>query len=221
MAYIYRHIRLDKNEPFYIGIGSDVEGKYKRANRKTYRSLLWNRITRKTDYRVEILEDDLTWEEAQNKEIWWINFYGRIDLNTGPLSNLTDGGDGMLGHKPTKETLEKLSIVRKGRCFRMAGWRMTDEHKEKLRQARIGKEPGNKGEKMNEEQRKKISDSRKGCISEKRKPILCVETGEVFPSIEHAERDPRFYIGGVGKVLSGRRKHLKGLHFIYYELPVQ
>ena len=92
---------------------------------------MWNRITRKTDYRVEILEDDLTWEEAQNKEIWWINFYGRIDLNTGPLSNLTDGGDGMLGHKPTKETLEKLSIVRKGRCFRMAGWRMTDEHKEK------------------------------------------------------------------------------------------
>lgn len=23
MAYLYRHIRLDKNEPFYIGIGSD------------------------------------------------------------------------------------------------------------------------------------------------------------------------------------------------------
>jgi hypothetical protein len=22
MAYVYRHIRLDKNEPFYIGIGS-------------------------------------------------------------------------------------------------------------------------------------------------------------------------------------------------------
>ena len=139
----------------------------------------------------------------------------------GTLSNLTDGGDGMLGHKPTKETLEKLSIVRKGRCFRPAGWKMTNEHKEKLRQARIGKEPGNKGKNMNEEQRKKISDSRKGHISEKRKPILCVETGEIFSSIEHAERDPRFYIGGIGKVLSGRRKHLKGLHFIYYELPVQ
>ena len=24
MAYVYRHIRLDKNEPFYIGIGSDA-----------------------------------------------------------------------------------------------------------------------------------------------------------------------------------------------------
>ena len=30
MAYLYRHIRLDKNEPFYIGIGSDTN--FKRAN---------------------------------------------------------------------------------------------------------------------------------------------------------------------------------------------
>ena len=22
MAYVYRHIRLDKNEPFYIGVGT-------------------------------------------------------------------------------------------------------------------------------------------------------------------------------------------------------
>lgn len=28
MAYVYRHIRLDKNEPFYIGIGKDEGGKY-------------------------------------------------------------------------------------------------------------------------------------------------------------------------------------------------
>jgi len=25
MAYVYRHIRLDKNEPFYIGISNDVK----------------------------------------------------------------------------------------------------------------------------------------------------------------------------------------------------
>jgi hypothetical protein len=29
MAYLYRHIRHDKNEPFYIGIGSD--NNYKRS----------------------------------------------------------------------------------------------------------------------------------------------------------------------------------------------
>lgn len=35
MAYLYRHIRLDRKEPFYIGIGEDLpknESKYKRAN---------------------------------------------------------------------------------------------------------------------------------------------------------------------------------------------
>jgi hypothetical protein len=34
MAYLYRYIRLDKNKPFYIGIGSDNKGQYKRAYNK-------------------------------------------------------------------------------------------------------------------------------------------------------------------------------------------
>lgn len=32
--YLYRHIRLDKNEPFYIGIGSEKFG-FNRAISKT------------------------------------------------------------------------------------------------------------------------------------------------------------------------------------------
>ena len=38
MAYLYRHIRLDNNEVFYIGIGSDSEGYYKRAKSHKYRN---------------------------------------------------------------------------------------------------------------------------------------------------------------------------------------
>lgn len=32
--YLYRHIRLDKNEPFYIGIGTKIvkTSEYRRAN---------------------------------------------------------------------------------------------------------------------------------------------------------------------------------------------
>lgn len=67
MAYIYRHIRLDKNVPFYIGIGSDDEGFYLRAFRKG-RNAHWNNIVKKTDYLVEIILDDLSWEEACVKE---------------------------------------------------------------------------------------------------------------------------------------------------------
>ena len=67
MAYVYRHIRLDKNEPFYIGIGSDAT--YQRANSKKGRNKIWNDIVSKTDYEVEILCDKLNWENACIKEI--------------------------------------------------------------------------------------------------------------------------------------------------------
>ena len=42
MAYVYKHIRLDNNTVFYIGIGSDK--KYKRAHSKCDRNLHWKRI---------------------------------------------------------------------------------------------------------------------------------------------------------------------------------
>ena len=73
MAYVYRHIRIDKNEPFYIGIGSDMT--YKRAREKSRRSNLWNKIIAKSDYHVEILLDDITFDEAKLKEIEFIKLY--------------------------------------------------------------------------------------------------------------------------------------------------
>lgn len=38
MAYLYRHIRLDKNEPFYIGIGSNKARCYTKKTRNKH----WN-----------------------------------------------------------------------------------------------------------------------------------------------------------------------------------
>ena len=114
MAYVYRHIRLDKNEPFYIGIGGETDGKYKRAYQSRSRNNIWKNIVNKTEYKVEILFDDLTWEEACQKEIELIALYGRKDLNKGTLSNLTDGGDGTLGIIQSEETKRKKSEFMKG-----------------------------------------------------------------------------------------------------------
>ena len=71
MAYVYRHIRIDKNEPFYIGISSGDD--YSRANSKKNRNTHWHNIVNKTDYKVEIMLDDLTIEEACKKEIEFIS----------------------------------------------------------------------------------------------------------------------------------------------------
>ena len=144
MSIVYRHIRLDENEPFYIGIGKTII----RANSHYKRSKLWKRIVNKYGYNVEILFEDLTWEQACEKEKEFITLYGRKDLNTGTLVNLTEGGEGSVGYKHTKESLLKISNTSKGRIKspeQIEKWKKSMnfskslETKEKLRQSLIGK----------------------------------------------------------------------------------
>ena len=54
MAYLYRHIRLDKNEPFYIGVSLSNDEKYTRAYDKKGRTNFWKNIA-KLGYEVDIL----------------------------------------------------------------------------------------------------------------------------------------------------------------------
>jgi hypothetical protein len=136
MAYLYRHVRLDKNEPFYIGIGSDAGY---RAKDKKKRNKIWKGIVEKTDYNIEILLDDLTWEQACEKEKEFINIYGRICNNSGCLSNLSLGGEGYLD--PPKDVRKKISNAKLGNKNPMFGKEITIEHRNKLKESRKGKTP--------------------------------------------------------------------------------
>lgn len=98
--YLYRHIRLDKNEPFYIGVGTKDGNKYsrktteyKRAFVKFTRNKYWKSIVNKTLYDVEIVIESNNKEFIKKKEIEFIKLYGRKDINTGVLANMTNGGD--------------------------------------------------------------------------------------------------------------------------------
>ena len=128
---MYRHIRKDKNEVFYIGIGSDKD--YKRAFINKKRSKFWEAIINKTDYEVEIMLDNLTWDEACEKEKEFIKLYGRKDLKNGTLVNLTDGGEGSLNVIIKEETRIKLSKSKKGNTY-LKGHKPTKEIIEKRRQ---------------------------------------------------------------------------------------
>jgi len=109
---LYRHIRLDTHEPFYIGIGNK-----KRAYGKYGRSKHWLSIVEKYGYEVEIIFDDLTWKAACEKEREFIVLYGRRDINTGILVNHTDGGEGSPGVVQSKEANEKRRNWSKNRVF--------------------------------------------------------------------------------------------------------
>jgi len=95
MAYVYTYTRLDKNEIFYVGIGSDSN--YKRAKNKSVRTDYFKKIINKSEHRLDIVFDNLSWEEACKKEIELIALYGRKNLGKGTLINFTDGGEGRKG----------------------------------------------------------------------------------------------------------------------------
>lgn len=115
--YLYRHIRLDKNEPFYIGIGTKSKYKhrsfkreYDRAHRTDAKGKIWNDIVNKSKYEIEILLETNSYEFIKEKEVEFIKSYGRIDLGTGILSNLTDGGEGTKGAIVSEDTRQYKSI---------------------------------------------------------------------------------------------------------------
>lgn len=137
MAYVYRHIRLDTNQVFYVGIGSSAN--YKRAKSKLDRNNHWNHIIGKTDYKIDILLDELTKEEAIAKEIEFIAIYGRRDLGLGTLCNLTDGGEGRFNHKPTDETRIKMGLAQKGNKKYLLRTTPQEEINDKISLANKGK----------------------------------------------------------------------------------
>jgi hypothetical protein len=168
MAYVYRHIRIDKNEPFYIGIGKDDT--YKRAyqSSKTKRSDFWHNIASK-GYEVEILMDNLTWEQACEKEKEFISIYGRKDLGQGSLVNLTNGGDGAI--EISKESIE--SIRKKLTGLKQSEY-TKNKRKETLKKVWQNEDLRNlkriqSSNIMSNEIRKKISDKLTGIKKGKRK----------------------------------------------------
>lgn len=66
--------------------------------------------------------------QACAREKFWISYYRNLGHR---LTNLTDGGDGMFGHKPSAETVAKRKKAN-------AGFTHTPETKEKIRQIKLG-----------------------------------------------------------------------------------
>ena len=163
MAVVYQHTRLDTNDIFYIGIELDTDKKKalgKRSKIITGRNKHWKNIVNKVDYKIDILFLDITNQEAINIEKYLIKYYGRRDLKTGTLVNLTDGGEGTLNMVVSKETRLKNAKAAK-KTVNRKGKKASIKEKERLSELH----KGNKyclGRKLSQETKDKISEVQKG-----------------------------------------------------------
>lgn len=222
--YLYRHIRTDKSEPFYIGIGIKpsryvtLRQEYKRAYEQsvTKRSEYWWNVFQQSNklIEVEIMFESETLGEIEKKEQEIIQLYGRKDLNQGVLVNLTDGGKGRIKVIVKEKTKTKLSRTNKGR-------KHSEESRQKIIANHYSKNP-NRVYNRTDEQKRRISQT---LIEKNERNIYCVETKQWYSSIRKASLalfgTPE-YCQAICKTLTPKavNKSFRGFHFSETDNPI-
>jgi hypothetical protein len=159
--YVYVHTKIGEDIPFYIG-----KGKGNRAYSKKGRSAWWNRVA-KNGFKVELEFENLDEKTAFQMEEDLIKMWGRRNIDTGCLVNLTDGGEGLSGYIMSDETKKKLSEISKSHPKVLEG----------IRNARIA----NTGKPRSEETRRKIGEGNFNPSPEAREKMRQARLGKVMP----------------------------------------
>jgi len=212
--YVYRHIRLDKNEPFYIGIGckKNFSRAYDKGKR---RSVFWNNIVKKTEYEIEILFEGVSKELACKKEKELISIYGRIELKNGTLCNMTVGGEAppiMNGDKNIMKQQKYKDIISKIMSNRVVS------EETKLKQSISKKNskiipPSQKGIKKTQES---IDKQRLKVIGEKHrlaKKVKDITNGNVWNCVKYCAKENNINYSTLVNMLNGFRTNKT--NFIY------
>lgn len=207
--YIYLHVKLLTGEPFYVGKGKCGTNRFKAIKN---RSKWWCNIVEKHGFDIIIIDDNLSPEDACEKEIYWIKRIGRKDLELGNLVNLTDGGEGtngrkvplehrligeknpFYGKKHTEETGKIIAKANKNRIWKQSSLDkisksrkgipiFSEKAKEERRLKMLGNNNPMYGKKHSEEVRKKMRESDRNTTG---CIVLNTETGIFFNSIKEA-----------------------------------
>jgi len=199
-TYVYIHTRDDTGEIFYVGIGIN-----NRAYNLDKRNRFWNRIIAKTTYTIKIVFNKLTHKEALHKEIRLIKLIGRSNLGTGSLCNLTNGGEGCLGYKATKETRDKLRFAGLHR-------KTSPETKQKLKNNAIKR--GLSSDRLSKMyEGRKLKGGWETVASLKRTQVICNKTNRVFHSIKDAAQHLNVNKHSLAAMLRGVRKNKTSLRY--------
>jgi hypothetical protein len=226
---VYRHITIEGNLVFYVGIGSR-----QRAFSKFSRSKAWRDFTSSHEYYVDIVAEGLEWKDACDLEVFLISIYGRSDKGAGILLNMSDGGEGNNGYIPSEVNKKQHSVRMKGSGNPNFRKKMSDDQKQKISKTRkenrigvgennpmFGKTGSMKGRfgkdspmfgkitsaKTSELIRNKLKGGNCYCA----KLVLCTETGIFYDCIKDAAKSMCISYNSLKAMLSGRYKNVTSI----------
>lgn len=213
MAVVYQHRKAGTQEVFYIGIGKTIKRAYEFRNRNA----VWNNIVKKYGVEVDILIDGIPREDAEIVEIGMIGSYGRMDLETGCLANLTYGGDGFSDVVRRPEWREKISKALKGKPkspehrARMHKYKKGDKHTDEWKLMMSEKM---KGRKMKPEDVEKMRLSKYGSRNPSAKKVIDKSTWKVYGSVKEMCDELGLNYRAITRRLSGELKNTTP--YLYY-----
>jgi hypothetical protein len=145
----YNYVIFRENgEPFYVGKGKDERVfDHEKEARRPARSgenriklgIMRRMLAAGFDIPIVFIREGISEPEAFETEAELIKVLGRIDLGTGCLANLTDGGEGNSGYRFTEEQRKKVSVANKGNS--RLSYPKSAETRAKLAIAHIGLKP--------------------------------------------------------------------------------
>lgn len=167
MKCVYMWVNETTNKPFYVGCGTHARAK---TTKKGSRTKSFFEIYNNNECHCEILNDNLTNEEAAQIERETINLFRQMGYD---LINITNGGEMRQCSNWTDEMRSEYAERLTGENNPNYGHHWTDEMKEHLSKVRIEKGVA------------------KGELNPRATPVMCVETGEIF----QCKRDATEFLG--------------------------
>lgn len=217
---IYKH--TFPNNKVYIGITQqEPEKRWKKGLGYDSHQILMKRAIKKygwNNIKHEILFKNLSKNDACKKEIELITLYDSTNKQKG--YNVSQGGEGTIGVKPTEESKQKNRIAHLGKKASL-------ETRKKISKSNKGKHSG----KRTEEQKLKISKKTKEAMNNpllkeklkqlaknrknNTKKVCCIEINKIYNTIKEASQDTKINNWSIGQVCLGKRKSAGGLHWKY------
>jgi len=214
---VYKHTA--PNGKVYIGITcQSVKGRwgkegngYKNAGhfRNAIKKYGWENI------RHDIIATGLTEEEASIAERKLIKRYDSRNPNKG-YNELPGGNFGWRGMSHTEEAKEKIRQSKLGEKNPMYGKKQTAEWIEMIRRVNSHPKSEETIARMREAQSNRSDETRQRLSdAQKKTPIRCVETGEVFSSMTLAAKSVKASVSNLCNCVKGLKKTCNGFHWEY------